>query len=447
MANAASPYPARCLYSYVESAPHAGEKPVTTMQQSDPEVAAIIADEESRQVECLELIASENYASAAVLAATGSVFTNKYAEGYPGKRYYAGNQHSDRLETLAIERAKTLFKAEHANVQPTSGAEANMAAYFGFVEPGATIMGMELTQGGHLTHGSPVNFSGRLYHFVPYTVDRESEAIDMAAVQRLAMEAKPKIIVAGATAYPRTLDFAAFGEAAKACGALLMVDMSHIAGLVASGCHPSPVPHADIVTSTTHKTLRGPRGALALCKLEHAEALDKAVFPGTQGGPHLHSIAAKAVAFGEAMKPEFRAYSARIVGNAAVLAEGLTAGGLRLVSGGTDNHLILADCGSKGISGLKAQNALAGSGIVTNKNTIPWDTRSPFVTSGLRLGSPALTSRGMGPAEMRQVARWIIRVLDDPDGPGVRESVRAEVAEFARAFPVPGISDRAPATV
>jgi len=415
---------------------------MSVMQERDPEVAAIIAAEETRQVECLEMIASENYASAAVLEAAGSVFTNKYAEGYPGKRYYAGNQNSDVLENLAIERAKALFKVDHANVQPTSGSEANMAAYFGFIQPGDTVMGMELSQGGHLTHGSPVNFSGRLYHFVPYSVDRESETIDMAAVRALALEAKPKIIVAGATAYPRAIDFDAFGEVARACSALLMVDMSHIAGLVAAGQHASPAPHADIVTTTTHKTLRGPRGAAAFCKAEHAEALDKAVFPGTQGGPHLHSIAAKAVAFGEAMKPEFAGYARQIVANAAVLADALVAGGLRLVSGGTDNHLILADCGSKRISGMKAQNALAGAGIVTNKNTIPWDSRSAFVTSGLRLGTPALTSRGMGADEMKRVAKWIIRVLDDPDGDGVRASVRAEVAEFARAYPVPGISDR-----
>jgi glycine hydroxymethyltransferase len=302
-------------------------------------------------------------------------------------------------------------------------------------------MGMELSQGGHLTHGSPVNFSGRFYHFVPYTVDRESEVIDMAQVRDMAVETQPKLIVAGATAYPRAIDFAAFAEVAKAAGAILMVDMSHIAGLVAGGMHMSPVPYADIVTTTTHKTLRGPRGALALCKLEHADALDKAVFPGTQGGPHLHSIAAKAVAFGEALKPEFKDYALRIVQNATALAEGLQAGGLRLVSGGTDNHLILADCNSKNISGLKAQNALQGAGIITNKNTIPYDTRSPFIGSGLRLGTPALTSRGMGADDMRRVAAWIIRVLDDPDGDGVRERVRQEVAEFALAFPVPGITD------
>ncbi len=420
---------------------------MSALQQSDPEVAGIIADERIRQVETLEMIASENYASAAVLEATGSVFTNKYAEGYPGKRYYAGNQHSDRLELLAIERARQLFAAEHANVQPTSGAEANMAAYLAFARPGDTIMGMELSQGGHLTHGSPVNFSGQLYHFVPYLVDRESEVIDMAEVRRLAVECRPRVIVAGATAYPRAIDFVAFADVARECGALLMVDMSHIAGLVAGGVHASPVPLSDIVTTTTHKTLRGPRGALTLCKIEHADAVDKAVFPGTQGGPHLHSIAGKAVAFGEALRPEFRDYARRIVENASSLADALISGGLRLVSGGTDNHLILVDCNSAGISGLKAQNALQGSGIITNKNTIPYDQRSPMIGSGLRIGTPALTSRGMRPAEMRTVAAWIVRVLKDPDGDGVRESVRREVAEFARAFPVPGITDAVAATV
>ncbi|WP_322819619.1 serine hydroxymethyltransferase [Tepidiforma sp.] len=414
---------------------------MSILRIADPEVAAIIQDERNRQIETLEMIASENYASAAVLEATGSIFTNKYAEGYPGKRYYAGNQHADRLEQLAIDRAKQLFGADHANVQPTSGAEANMAAYLAFANPGDTIMGMELSQGGHLTHGSPVNFSGRLYRFIPYTVDRETETIDMAEVRRLAREARPRIIVAGATAYPRRIDFAAFAEIAREVGALLMVDMSHIAGLVAGGAHPSPVPFADIVTTTTHKTLRGPRGALALCRAEHAEALDRGVFPGTQGGPHLHSIAAKAVAFGEALQPQFRDYAAQIVRNASALAEELQRGGLRLVSGGTDNHLILVDCNSVGISGLKAQNALQGAGIITNRNTIPYDQRSAYVTSGLRLGTPALTSRGMKEDEMRRVAAWIVRVLQDPDGEGVREAVRAEVAEFAKAYPVPGITD------
>ncbi|MEO6043877.1 MAG: serine hydroxymethyltransferase [Tepidiformaceae bacterium] len=414
---------------------------MSALQERDPAVAAIIADERVRQVETLEMIASENYASSAVLEATGSIFTNKYAEGYPGKRYYAGNVHSDRLEQLAIDRAKELFGAEHANVQPTSGAEANMAAYLAFVKPGDTIMGMELSQGGHLTHGSPVNFSGQFYHFVPYTVDRESEVIDMAEVRRLALETRPKIIVAGATAYPRAIDFAAFASVAREAGALLMVDMSHIAGLVAGGVHMSPVPHADLVTTTTHKTLRGPRGALALSKIEHADAIDKAVFPGTQGGPHLHTIAGKAVAFGEALKPEFKLYAARIVSNATVLADELIRLGLRLVSGGTDNHLILADCNSVGISGLKAQNALQGAGIITNKNTIPYDQRSAAITSGLRIGTAALTSREMGPDEMRRVAAWIMRVLKDPDGEGIREGVRVEVAEFARGYGVPGITD------
>ncbi len=412
------------------------------LHRRDPDVAAIIDREEQRQIETLELIASENYASAAVLNATGSVFTNKYAEGYPGKRYYAGNTFSDELETLAIERATSLFGAEHANVQCTSGAEANMAAYLAFAEPGDTIMGMELSQGGHLTHGSPVNFSGKLYHFVPYMVDRESETIDLDSVRAVAKEAKPKIIVAGATAYPRAIDFKGFGEIARETGALLMVDMAHIAGLVAGGVHESPVPYAGVVTSTTHKTLRGPRGALALSTLENADALDRAVFPGTQGGPHLHSIAGKAVAFAEAAKPEFKVYARQIVTNAAALAQGLIDGGIRLVSGGTDNHLILVDCNSTGISGLKAQNALQGAGIITNRNTIPYDERSPYVTSGLRMGTPALTSRGMGPGEMQQVATWIVRVLKDPDGDGVREAVRKEVADFARGFPVPGITDR-----
>jgi glycine hydroxymethyltransferase len=414
---------------------------MSALSQRDPEVAAIIEAERTRQVECLELIASENYASAAVLEATGSVFTNKYAEGYSGKRYYAGNQQSDRVETLAIARALQLFKAGHANVQPTSGAEANMAAYFATVQPGDTIMGLSLDQGGHLTHGSPVNFSGRLYNFVPYTVDRESETLDMAAIRTMALETKPKVIVAGYTAYPRAIDFAAFGEIARECGAVLMADMSHIAGLVAAGEHQSPVPYAGIVTTTTHKSLRGPRGALILSTGDLAEAVDKAVFPGTQGGPHMHSIAGKAVAFGEALKPEFKEYARKIVENASALAEGLIAGGLRLVSGGTDNHLILVDCNSVNISGLKAQNALQGAGIVTNKNTIPNDQRSPFVTSGLRLGTPALTSRGMGPGEMKRTAGWICRVLKDPDGDGVRETVRQEVAEFAREYPVPGITD------
>jgi glycine hydroxymethyltransferase len=414
---------------------------MSALATHDPAIAEIIAAERVRQVETLEMIASENYASAGVLEATGSVFTNKYAEGYPGKRYYAGNQHSDSVESLAIDRARQLFGAEHANVQPTSGAEANMAAYLALIKPGDTVMGLNLDQGGHLTHGSPVNFSGQFYNFVPYSVDRESEVLDLAAIRRQALECRPKLIVAGYTAYPRAIDFAGFAEIAREVDAILMVDMSHIAGLVAGGLHMSPVGHATIVTSTTHKTLRGPRGGMILARAEIADAVDKAVFPGTQGGPHLHSIAGKAVCFGEALRPEFRAYAAAIVANAAALAEALQAGGLRLVSGGTDNHLILVDCNSVGISGLKAQNALQGAGIITNKNTIPYDTRSPFIASGLRIGTPALTSRGMGAAEMGAVAAWICRVLKDPDGDGVRESVRQEVAEFARAYRVPGITD------
>ena len=416
---------------------------MSVLSQRDPDIATIIAGERVRQVECLELIASENYASAAVLEATGSVFTNKYAEGYPGKRYYAGNHYSDQIESLAIDRARKIFGVEHANVQPSSGAEANMAAYFATIQPGDTVMGLSLDQGGHLTHGSPVNFSGRLYHFVPYTLDRESEVIDMAAVRKLALECKPKVIVAGYTAYPRAIDFAAFADVAKAVGALLMVDMSHIAGLIAGGQHMSPTPYADLITTTTHKTLRGPRGGMILSTAALADAIDKAVFPGTQGGPHMHTIAGKAVAFGEALQPEFKDYARKIVENAAALAEALIAGGLRLVSGGTDNHLILADCNSMNISGLKAQNALQGAGIIANKNTIPNDQRSPFVTSGLRLGTPALTSRNMGTEEMKRVGAWICRVLKDPDGEGVRETVRQEVAEFAKGYPVPGITDAA----
>ena len=394
--------------------------------------------ENQRQIETLEIIASENYASSAVLEATGSVFTNKYAEGYPGKRYYAGNAFADEVEELAVSRATELFGAEHVNVQSTSGAEANFAAYAAFCEPGDIIAGLELSQGGHLTHGSPVNFSGRLYDFAAYAVDRETEMIDIDSVAQLVSARRPKIIVAGATAYPRIVDFAAFAEIAEKNDALLLVDMSHFAGLVAGGVYPSPIPYADVVTSTTHKTLRGPRGAMILCKSDFSEVVDKAVFPGTQGGPHMHSIAAKAVAFGEALEPNFKIYSENVVNNAQVLAEALQSGGIRLVSGGTDTHLILIDCNSLGITGRKAQNALEGSGIIANRNTIPYDERSPFVTSGLRIGTPALTSRGMGADEMKKLASWIIHVLSDPDGEGVREVVRREVAEFSQAWPVPG---------
>ena len=409
-----------------------------TVATCDPEIAQVIENEQRRQRHQLVMIASENYTSAAVLETTGSVLTNKYAEGYPGRRYYAGCENVDVSEQLAIDRAKQLFGAEHANVQPHSGAQANMAAFFSLVNPGDRIMGMSLNHGGHLTHGSPVNFSGKLYEFGFYGVNADTEALDYAEVQRQAEEFKPAIIIAGYTAYPMEIDFKRFRDIADSINAILLVDMAHIAGLIAGGVHPSPVGYADIVTSTTHKTLRGPRGAMILCKADLAEAVDKAVFPGTQGGPHMHSIAAKAVAFGEALKPEFRIYSQNVVENAKVLAESLQSGGIRLVSGGTDTHLILIDCTSLGITGRKAQNALEGSGIIANRNTIPYDERSPFVTSGLRIGTPALTSRGMGSDEMKKLASWMIRVLDNPDGEGVREGVRNEVAEFAQAWPVPG---------
>ena len=407
----------------------------------DTELFDIIDAERDRQNRTVQLIASENFTSPAVMEATGSVLTNKYSEGYPGKRYYGGNEVIDRAEDLARERVKALFGAEHANVQPHSGANANMAVYLGLLEPGDTVLGLRLDQGGHLTHGSPVNASGILFRFVSYGVTPSDERIDFDQVRDLALEHRPKIIVAGATAYPRIIDPKPFREIADEVGALFMFDAAHVAGLIAGGVHPNPVEHADVVTFTTHKTLRGPRGGCILTRSEHAAAIDKAVFPGLQGGPLDHVIAAKAVAFREAAQPEFSDYARSVVANASALAEALGGHGLRLVSGGTDNHLILIDCNSAGISGMKAQNALQGSGIITNKNTIPYDTRSPFVGSGLRLGTPALTSRGMGADEMKRVAAWICGVLKDPDGDGVRERTRLEVAEFARAYPVPGITD------
>jgi glycine hydroxymethyltransferase len=405
----------------------------------DPEIAAAIRDEEHRQRFKLEMIASENYTSPAVLEAVGSVLTNKYAEGYPGNRYYGGCEVVDVIENLARDRAKQLFGAEHANVQPHAGAQANMAAYFATLEPGDTAMGLNLNQGGHLTHGLPVNFSGRLYHFVAYGVKREEETLDYDEMARLAREHKPKLIVTGATAYPRIIDFAKCREIADAAGALLMVDMAHIAGLVAAGVHPSPVPYADIVTSTTHKTLRGPRSAFILCREQFAQKIDRAVFPGMQGGPLMHVIAGKAVAFKEAMTPQFAAYQRQVVENAKVLAEALQAGGFRIVSGGTDTHLILVDVSVKGMSGKKAERLLDAAGITVNKNTIPYDQRSPTVASGIRVGTPALTSRGMGPEEMRRIAAFITRVIDAPDDEAVSAAVRAEVEELCRHYPVPGI--------
>ncbi|MCH8814844.1 MAG: serine hydroxymethyltransferase [Chloroflexi bacterium] len=412
------------------------------LENKDPDVADIIHREEDRQRLGLELIASENYTSAAVLEAMGSVLTNKYAEGYPGKRYYGGCEVVDEVEELARSRVKTLFGAEHVNVQPHSGAEANMASYFALIEPGDVAMGMNLQQGGHLTHGREINFSGKLYNFVHYGVDRETEYIDYDEMLRVAREHKPKIIVTGATAYPRKIDFERAHEIADEVGAYLLADMAHIAGLVAAGLHPSPVPHADVVTSTTHKTLRGPRSGFILCKEEIAKQIDKSVFPGTQGGPHMHIIAAKAVCFGEALKPEFRDYAERIVENAQALADELLAQGLRLVSGGTDNHLLLVDVGAKGISGRDAERLCDKVGITVNRNTIPYDERPPLQGSGIRMGSPALTTRGMGPDEMRKVGSLFATLLAGSEDEKVIEDVRQQVRELASSFPVPGITDR-----
>ena len=412
---------------------------MASLAERDPQVAAAIQKENQRQRENIVLIASENYASRAVLEVQASVMNNKYAEGYPGRRYYGGCQFVDQVEQLAIDRAKAIFHAEHANVQPHSGAQANMAAYFAVLEPGDTVMGMRLDQGGHLTHGSPVNFSAKLYKFVSYGVDRETEVIDFDEVERLAKEHRPKLIVAGYTAYPRTIDFARFRRIADEVGALLMVDMAHIAGLIAGGAHPSPLPHAHIVTSTTQKTLRGPRGGLILSTQELAKQVDRAVFPFTQGGPFMHVIAAKAVCFGEAQTPEFAKYARAIVENARALADELAKGGLRIVSGGTDNHLLLVDLTPLGLTGQEAEQALERSGIVANKNTIPYDPRPPRVTSGLRLGTPAITSRGFGVEETREVGRLILQVLTHLGDQQVEARVREQARELACRFPVPGL--------
>ena len=405
--------------------------------KKDAELFAAVENELNRQRNKLELIASENIVSKAVMEAQGSVLTNKYAEGYPGKRYYGGCEFVDVAEQLAIDRAKKLFDCDYANVQPHSGAQANMAVYYALVTPGDTIMGMNLTDGGHLTHGSPVNMSGKYFKIVPYGVSRETETIDYDALEKIAQECRPKIIVAGASAYSRIIDFERLADTAKKVGAYLMVDMAHIAGLVAAGLHPSPLPYADVVTSTTHKTLRGPRGGLILCKdAEFGKQFNKAIFPGTQGGPLMHVIAAKAVAFGEALQPEFKTYAAQIIKNAKVLAETLTADGFRIVSGGTDNHLMLVDLTSKNITGKVAQNVLDEVNITANKNTIPFEPRSPFVTSGLRLGSPALTTRGFLEDDMREVANIIALVLDNPDDEDKKIAARERVATLCKKYPL-----------
>jgi len=403
----------------------------------DAELFAAVEDELNRQRNKLELIASENIVSKAVMEAQGSVLTNKYAEGYPGKRYYGGCEFVDVAEQLAIDRAKKLFDCDYANVQPHSGAQANTAVYFALATPGDTIMGMNLTDGGHLTHGSPVNMSGKYFKIVPYGVSRETETIDYDALEKIAVECKPRIIVAGASAYSRIIDFERLADAAKKVGAYLMVDMAHIAGLVAAGYHPSPLPYADVVTSTTHKTLRGPRGGLILCKdAEFGKQFNKAIFPGTQGGPLMHVIAAKAVAFGEALQPEFKEYAAQIIKNAKVLADTLTADGFRIVSGGTDNHLMLVDLTSKNITGKVAQNVLDEVNITANKNTIPFEPRSPFVTSGLRLGSPALTTRGFKEDDMKEVADIIALVLDNPEDYDKKFEARKRVAALCKKYPL-----------
>ena len=404
------------------------------INQVDPEVAQAMELELGRQRDHLELIASENFVSEAVLAALGSHLTNKYAEGYPGKRYYGGCQYVDMVEDLARERAKRLFGADHANVQPHSGAQANTAVYYALLQPGDTVMGMDLSHGGHLTHGSKANLSGKYFHFVPYGVDPVSEQIDYDRLLELARECRPKLIVAGASAYPRAIDFARLSGIAKEVDAYLMVDMAHIAGLVAAGLHQSPVPYADVVTTTTHKTLRGPRGGMILCRAELAKQIDKAIFPGTQGGPLMHCIAAKAVCLQEALQPSFRTYQQQIVNNARALAQVLSDGGLRLVSGGTDNHLMLVDLTAKGRTGLEVEQLLDRANITVNKNAIPNDKLSPTVTSGLRIGTPAVTSRGLTEANMTAVGRCIVRIIDE--GEAAVDAVREDVLALCRNYPL-----------
>jgi len=417
---------------------------VNFIELEDPEIWSAIADEQTRQAEGLEMIASENFTSPAVMQAVGSVLTNKYAEGYPGRRYYGGCEYVDKVEDLARDRAKQLFGAAHANVQPHSGSQANAAVYLAAIQPGDTVLAFDLAHGGHLTHGMRLNSSGIFYRFVHYGVRRDDHLLDFDQIAGLAREHKPKLIVAGASAYPREIPHDRFAEIAREVGAKLLVDMAHYAGLVAAGIHNSPVPVADFVTSTTHKTLRGPRGGIAMCRAEHAKDLDRSVFPGTQGGPLMHVVAGKAVAFAEALQPDFKAYARQVVDNARTLAEALAAGGVKLVSGGTDNHLTLVDVTPLGLGGKLAEEALDRCGITCNKNMIPYDERKPVDPSGIRLGTPALTTRGMAAEEMRRVADWILRVLKSPEDERLVAATRREVAELAEQFPVPAarLTDR-----
>jgi glycine hydroxymethyltransferase len=406
------------------------------LQATDSEVYAAIEAEEERQRNKLLLIASENFASPAVLAAQGSLMTNKYAEGYPGKRYYGGCQHVDTVEDLAIQRCKQIFGAEHVNVQPHSGSQANMAAYLSVLKPGDTILGMDLAQGGHLTHGSKVNFSGMIFRAFSYGVDRQTETIDYAAVQKLAEECRPRMIVVGASAYARTLDFPKFQAIAQSVGAYLTVDMAHIAGLIAAGLHPNPIPYADFVTTTTHKTLRGPRGGVVMCKAEHAKAVDKFVFPGMQGGPLMHVIAAKAVAFKEALSPAFKRYQQQVLANARVLAQGLLDRGYKIVSGGTETHLMLVNLTNKNITGKEADAALDAAGIIVNKNAVPYDEKPPAVASGIRLGTPIVSTRGMKEAEMKEIVALVDRVLQHRQDPSVLDEVRSRAKSLCNRFPI-----------
>ena len=410
------------------------------LKRTDPEIYKLIKDEERYEIDSIRLIASENYVSSAVLEATGSILTNKYSEGYSGRRYYEGQRNVDQIETIAVERAKALFKVDHANVQPYSGSPANLAVYFALLKPGETIMGLSLPHGGHLTHGWQVSITGKFWRSAQYVVDRESQVVDFDVIRAMARKERPKIIVTGGTAYPRFWDFRTFGEIAKEVGALHLADISHVAGLIVGGVHPDAVPYADVITTTTHKTLRGPRGAMIMCRSEFAEAIDKAVFPGLQGGPHNHTTAAIGVALKEASTPDFKVYAKKVVSNAKTLADELMARGFSLVSGGTDNHLILVDLTNKKVIGKKGAKALDVAGIVCNYNTAPYDPRKPFSPSGLRLGTPAITSRGMGDAEMRQIAKWFDAAIAHVNDESALKRIAAEVTEMCRKFPAPGIA-------